>query len=205
MIRIILIFAVLLTNAAALAQMSTHSKTPSARVMTAEEMANLVNPVNTADPEAGLPLYKRTMMPPAFGPLTVLQPAPTEPITPVVMYGGMGGLIAAHQYSFERLQRKNAAVEMRGGCWSACTLITAYIPKDRLCFEKGSFLRFHAARTADFHPVIHVQLTREMYKSYPVEIRHWIDDRGGPDSLTIESYLTMYDRELWAIGYPRCK
>jgi hypothetical protein len=44
-----------------------------------------------------------------------------------------------------------------------------------------------------------------MYASYPAEIRRWIDDHGGVGRLTVEAYWTMYDRELWAIGYPRCK
>jgi hypothetical protein len=44
-----------------------------------------------------------------------------------------------------------------------------------------------------------------MYVTYPAEIRHWIDNHGGPYKMTVEIYWTMYHRELWAIGYPRCK
>jgi hypothetical protein len=91
---------------------------------------------------------------------------------------------------------------MRGPCASACTLITSYIPKDRLCFGAGSFLAFHSARSvATDAPTLHT--TMQMYSSYPVEIRGWIDRHGGPLKMTVESYWFMHDRELWAIGYPR--
>ena len=42
-----------------------------------------------------------------------------------------------------------------------------------------------------------------MYMSYPPEIREWIDSNGGVDKLTVDSYWTLYDRELWAMGYPQ--
>jgi hypothetical protein len=145
-------------------------------------------------------------VPPDQQMLVALSRSMLPPVSsPVVMHGGMGGLISAHQDRFALLKQNNATVEMRSGCWSACTLITSYIPKDRLCFEKGAFLAFHAPRTAELYPRIHWHLTRVMYTSYPAEIHQWIDNRGGPDSLTIENFLTMYDRDLWAIGYPRCK
>jgi hypothetical protein len=93
--------ALLVTTAAANAQESFHPKT---RVMTAGEMANLINPVNPADPEAGLPLYKRTMMPPAAPTSAfhaiIRNPPPDQHLTPVVMNGGMGGLIGEHTTRF---------------------------------------------------------------------------------------------------------
>jgi hypothetical protein len=178
---------------------------------------------NNVDPEAGLPLYQRKFMPPPdpIGDvppgwtLTTLAPPPVngwlppQPPTmpapePVVMLGGKGGLIAEHYARFWALKRQGATVEMRGGCWSACTLITSFIPKDRLCFAAGSFLAFHSARAPDsVRPQL--QSTLEMYVTYPAEIRQWIDRHGGPYKMTVESYWTMYDRDLWAIGYPRCK
>ena len=74
----------------------------------------------------------------AFG-----QPKPLEPL---VMNGGKGGNLQEHQFTFGLLANTGRSVEMRGACWSACTLITSYIPKDRLCFGEGSFLAFHSAR-----------------------------------------------------------
>jgi hypothetical protein len=60
-----------------------------------------------------------------------------------------------------------------------------------------------ASWVSNRQPAPHATLA--MYASYPAEIRHWIDANGGPYKMTVETYWTMYDRELWAIGYPRCK
>jgi hypothetical protein len=113
------------------------------------------------DPEEGLPLYKRTMMPPAgydgwLPPHARALPAaltpplgpivPPKPLEPLVMNGGKGGNLQEHQFTFGLLANTGRSVEMRGACWSACTRITSYIPKDRLCFGEGSFLAFHSAR-----------------------------------------------------------
>jgi hypothetical protein len=198
--------ALLVTTAAANAQESFHPKT---RVMTAGEMANLINPVNPADPEAGLPLYKRTMMPPAAPTSAfhaiIRNPPPDQHLTPVVMNGGMGGLIGEHTTRFWALGQTGAPVEMRGGCWSARTMITGFVPKERLCFAPGAFLAFHAARTAEPPYRLNSAGTWTMYASYPAEIPQWIDHHGGVYKLTVETFWTMYDRDLWAIGYPRCK
>jgi hypothetical protein len=123
----------------------------------------------------------------------------------VVINKGMGGSIPEHELRYRLMAQTGAAVEMRGQCWSACTLVTAYIPKERLCFGPGAFLAFHAAlnnmETRAYAP----QATALMYASYPPEIQAWIDRHGGWERLTANEYWTMYDRELWAMGYPKCK
>jgi hypothetical protein len=166
------------------------------------------------DPEEGLPAYKRKFMPPdgyvapdqrALVALSAPIMAPT-PLKPMVIRGGKGGSIPEHISRFGTLGRSGAPVEMHGGCYSACTLITAHVPKERLCFAPGAFLAFHAATWTPKPPhQIAPAATRDMYLSYPAEVQQWIDARGGYDKLTVESYWTMYDRELWAIGYPKCR
>ena len=132
-------------------------------------------------------------------------PPPAEPaLEPVVMNGGRGGLLAEHYVRFWALKQQGATVEMRGGCWSACTTITAFIPKERLCFAPGAFLAFHAARRVD-NQQLEPHVTLSMYAGYPAEIRQWIDTRGGPAKMTIETYWTLYAPDLWAMGYPRCR
>jgi hypothetical protein len=61
------------------------------------------------------------------------------------MYEGKGASIPEHDFECSRLAETGASVEMRGGCYSACTLLTSYFPKERLCFGEGAFLAFHAA------------------------------------------------------------
>jgi hypothetical protein len=166
------------------------------------------------DPEEGVPGYKRKFMPPDgyVPPDQRALVALSAPIVPpglaplperVVMNGGKGGLISEHYAKFWALKQQGASVEMHAGCWSACTLVTSLIPKERLCFAEGSFLAFHSARGPDsIRPEL--QSTLQMYASYPAEIRQWIDRNGGPYKMTVETYWTMYAPELWAIGYPRC-
>ena len=43
-----------------------------------------------------------------------------------------------------------------------------------------------------------------MYESYPGDIRAWIDRQGGWRKLQLATFWTLYDHELWAMGYPRC-
>jgi hypothetical protein len=208
--RIALTAAMTLITGAAHAQESVH---PMTRVMTEEEFKNRIHPVNPADPEAGLPLYKRTMMPPPAAPSgpiifhAVIRPNDPQPatVTPVVMNGGMGGLISAHQLRFAAIRHSGAPVEMRGGCWSACTMITGYVAKERLCFAPGAFLAFHAARTAEPPYGISHSGTWAMYATQPLDIQQWIDAHGGVNKLTMETFWFMSDRDLWSLGYPRCK
>lgn len=44
-----------------------------------------------------------------------------------------------------------------------------------------------------------------MYMLQPMEIRAWIDRNGVPEKLPLNGFWTMYDRGLWAMGYPKCK
>lgn len=138
---------------------------------------------------------------PRLAALATLHPPP-----PVVMLGGKGGSIPEHIARFGVLGRSGAPVEIHGGCYSACTLILAHVAKEKLCFAPGAFLAFHAATWTEKPPhQISPSATRDMYQSYPLEVQQWIDRNGGYEKLTVEAYWTMYDRELWAIGYPKCK
>jgi len=40
-------------------------------------------------------------------------------------------------------------VEIRGQCVSGCTLIMAYVPSERICFDDAAVLEFHAAARGD--------------------------------------------------------
>jgi hypothetical protein len=94
---------------------------------------------------------------------------------------------------------------MRGPCYSACTLVTAHIPKDQLCFRQGAFLAFHAASADPERRRYAPYETMRMYDDYPSEIKAWIDRRGGWKKLPVHQYWTLYDRDLWAMGYAKCK
>ena len=120
-----------------------------------------------------------------------------------ILWNNRGGVNHEHRARFYAIARSGAKVEVRGGCWSACTFITSFIPRAKLCFAEGAFLAFHQSRRqSDDTP--NIVETRNMVASYPSEIREWIDRHGGADKMTIKEFWTMYDKELWAMGYPKC-
>ena len=86
----------------------------------------------------------------------------------------------------------------------ACTLVTAYVGKDKLCIGQGAFFAFHQARTLRSKQIMPAE-TALMYYQQPIEIRAWIDRHGGHENLPFDGFWTLYDHELWAMGYPRCE
>jgi len=122
----------------------------------------------------------------------------------VVITRGEGGVIREHHRKYAVYAREKTKVQIIGGCYSACTLITAYLNKDQLCIAEGAFFAFHAARTASTGENLPYE-TERMYWEQPMHIRDWIDRNGGWQMLPLNGFWTMYDRDLWAMGYPRCQ
>jgi hypothetical protein len=54
-----------------------------------------------------------------------------------------GGHLQEHLQRWQALALSGADVEILNSCLSACTLIVAYVPKERLCFGRFSSLQFH--------------------------------------------------------------
>jgi len=121
----------------------------------------------------------------------------------VIIKYGQGGVVAEHNLRFAAYRNRKSKVEIRGPCYSACTLITAYVSKDNLCIAQGAFLAFHAVRSKATNEIMSAA-TALMYWQQPGDIRSWIDRTGGYQHLPLDGYWIMHDTELWAIGYPRC-
>ena len=123
----------------------------------------------------------------------------------VVLQDERGGSIAGHRLRFLAYQREGIKVELHGSCYSACTMILGYVPRDMLCIAQGAFLAFHSAQTVDKRR--HAEGTVAMYLTYPKAIRDWIDEQGGLTKLPGPGagYWTLYDRDLWRLGYPKCR
>ena len=137
-----------------------------------------------------------------------LTPAPLPPIerapdTVIIRYG-KGGLVEPHKERFLEYRLMKTKVEIRGPCYSACTLITSYVEPENLCIAEGAFFAFHAVRGFNTGERMDTE-TLIAYKMQPMPIQRWIERNGGHEKLPLDGYWTMYDRELWAIGYPRCK
>ena len=117
-----------------------------------------------------------------------------------------GGIIGEHVKRWQGLAQSGADVEIRGPCFSACTLIVAYVPKQRLCFGDYASLNFHHAAstlsTTDAEAA-----TYYMFSLYPREIREWINKQGGAEYLPMPfiGWWTLEAEELWEMGYRKCE
>jgi hypothetical protein len=89
----------------------------------------------------------------------------------VEIRGDYGGVVYWYQLQWEKLAAKAVDVRIAGPCVSACTVLLAYIPREKICVTQNASLGFHMA-TLDF-------ATRLLLKIYPPDIRSWIDDHGG--------------------------
>jgi hypothetical protein len=122
----------------------------------------------------------------------------------MVIYREPGGVIKEHIERWQELARSGTDVEILGPCYSACTLIVAYVPKERLCFGAFATLQFHLARNPKTgKPSLDASLW--MLKQYPPEVYDWIMERGGVDSMTIPTFMELRAPSLWRMGYRQCK
>jgi hypothetical protein len=121
-----------------------------------------------------------------------------------VIRNDYGGRIDVYWQSFDALFISGDTVEVRGTCQSACTLVTARIPKTRLCFARDAHLDFHQAHDTEDRSKVTMDSTLWMMEKYPADIRAWIEARGGPRLMPLDTYWTLPAPELWKMGYRRC-
>jgi hypothetical protein len=129
-------------------------------------------------------------------------PKPGKP--GMVIYHEPGGVIKEHVERWQELARSGADVEILDACYSACTLIVAYVPKERLCFGAFATLQFHLAWNRETGKPS-LDATQWMLKQYPREIYDWIMERSGVASLTIPTFMELRAPSLWRMGYRQCK
>jgi hypothetical protein len=115
-----------------------------------------------------------------------------------------GGVIKEHIERWQELARSGADVEILGPCYSACTLIVAYVPKERLCFGAFATLQFHLARNPETGKPS-LDASAWMVRQYPREIYDWIMERGGVASMTVDTFRELRAPSLWRMGYRQCK
>jgi hypothetical protein len=114
----------------------------------------------------------------------------------------MGGPLGRYMRMFATLRDSGERVIIDGKCFSACTLVTAMIPKERICITQRAALGFHAGWVDDEtgKRVVSGEGTRLLYAMYPPTIRRWIDKHGGLSARTI----VLSGRELAGL-YPFCE
>ena len=114
----------------------------------------------------------------------------------------MGGPLGEYLLVFAAIRDAGERVMIDGSCFSACTLVTALIPRDKICITARAMLGFHAGwfENKAGERVVSPTGTRVLYEMYPPIIRNWISRRGGLGPRTI----VLEGRELAAI-YQYCK
>jgi hypothetical protein len=113
-----------------------------------------------------------------------------------------GGEVSEYAQKFHELSEAGEHLVIDGPCLSACTLFTAFIPRDHVCVTRRAVLGFHAASYFDDARRSLVPTrkgTALIMKLYPPEIRSWIERHGG---LT-PHILAMRGKELTAL-YDTC-
>lgn len=130
--------------------------------------------------------------------LAWITPAPAV----VVITGDTGGPISLYERHYAMVRATGAFVVIDGRCFSACTMLLSFVPRERLCVTERARLGFHAAWFPDMAGgrVVSRQHTHRLYDSYPEPVRHWIARRGG---LT-KRMLVLQGAELRAI-LPPCR
>ena len=149
-----------------------------------------------------VPILKELAKPPigAVKPGPLIMP-PMD--STIIIKFGRGGRVDEHTLRFADYRRTQSKVEIRGPCQSACTIVLAYVGPDLLCVAEGGLMAFHQVRSAERGGGMPLE-TQFLYSIYPEPIRDWIDRHGGWKKLPLDGFWTMYDRDLWAMGYPRC-
>lgn len=102
----------------------------------------------------------------------------------IVTYDGGG-----NYHKYRRIVRHNPGAEIRGQCFSACTM---YLSMDNVCITRKAEFWFHQVTIGGVRTWSH---TRVMYRSYPKWVRDYIDANGGlgPDWIIMpNSYAAKY-------------
>jgi len=112
-----------------------------------------------------------------------------------------GGEVGSYLYKFALIRQSGQKVVIDGPCLSACTLLLAVIPRDRMCATDRANLGFHAARyvSDSGRLVMTSEGTRRVMAIYPPAVQRWIKRKGGLNG----HMIYMHGNEL-AAHIPRC-
>lgn len=112
-----------------------------------------------------------------------------------------GGRIEEYVARFTRARDAGERIVVDGQCLSACTLVLALLPRERICVTPNASFGFHAAWSPDVAggAVGDSKATELMWKMYPQRIRNWIRAHGGLG----EKMVYLRGRPLAAM-YPAC-
>jgi len=112
-----------------------------------------------------------------------------------------GGEVGSYLYKFALIRQSGERVVIDGPCLSACTLLLAVIPRNRICATERANLGFHVARyvSDSGRLVMTNEGTRRVMAIYPPAVQRWIKSKGGLN----HHMIYMNGNEL-AAYVPRC-
>ena len=112
-----------------------------------------------------------------------------------------GGRIEEYVTKFTRARDAGERIVVDGQCLSACTLVLALVPRERICVTPNASFGFHAAWIPDGAggAAGNSKATALMWQMYPPQIRNWIRAHGGLG----EKMIYLRGRSLTAM-YPAC-
>jgi len=112
-----------------------------------------------------------------------------------------GGLIDTYVQKFTRVRDSGERIEVDGQCLSACTLLLALVPRERICVTPNAVFGFHSAWSYDAQggEAVNRDATQSMWNMYPERIRQWIRANGGLH----QGLIYLRGRPLAAL-YPPC-
>jgi hypothetical protein len=92
-----------------------------------------------------------------------------------------GGRIDTYVGKYQGVRSSGEMVIIDGLCVSACTIVLGTVPHDKICVTSRAKLGFHAAWDpgSKGRKITNPEATQTLYSMYPLEIRRWIDQRGG--------------------------
>src|SRR5262245_3075311 len=121
----------------------------------------------------------------------------------IILQDQPGGFFPLHKRFFEVLESIGSIVEIRGRCFSGCTLGLSYIPKERLCFDERALLGVHFSYW--FSGTVNDN-SQDMFDSYPQDIRAWLQQKGGLEKMPHGAeFWAISAPELWKMGYRKCE
>jgi hypothetical protein len=92
-----------------------------------------------------------------------------------------GGQIGHYMAAAQQIGASGQLVVIDGPCLSACTLLLAAVPRERICVTPRAALGFHAAwvHGMDGRRLVSPGGTATLMANYPEPIRRWIERKGG--------------------------
>jgi hypothetical protein len=112
-----------------------------------------------------------------------------------------GGLIDTYVQKFTRIRDSGERMVVDGQCLSACTLMLALVPRERICVTPNAVFGFHSAWSYDAQgaKASDQKATQSLWDMYPERIRQWIRTHGGLH----QQLIYLRGRQLAAF-YPIC-